>query len=71
VTVTTEAKERDSYLTTEEVAALTHTNIDTVRYWRHKGDGPKGFKVGRRVLYSANEVHDWLASMRAGAAAAP
>jgi hypothetical protein len=27
-----------------------------VRYWRHIGYGPKGVKVGRRVLYSEAEL---------------
>ena len=32
----------------------------TVRYWRHIGYGPKGRKIGRRVLYEASEVQAWL-----------
>ncbi|MFJ5893828.1 helix-turn-helix domain-containing protein [Streptomyces californicus] len=44
------------YLTTAEVAARYRTAASTVRYWRHIGYGPKGVKVGRRILYSPAEI---------------
>ncbi|MFG2390940.1 helix-turn-helix domain-containing protein [Streptomyces lavendulae] len=44
------------YLTTAEVAERYRTAESTVRYWRHKGYGPRGMKVGRRVLYSEAEL---------------
>lgn len=46
----------DRYLTTAEVAERYRTADSTVRYWRHIGYGPKGMKVGRRVLYSEAEL---------------
>lgn len=46
----------DAYLTTEDVAARYRTAPSTIRYWRHIGYGPKGIKVGRRVLYSPTEI---------------
>lgn len=59
------------YLVTAEVAELTRTPIETVRYWRHVGKGPKSFKVGRRVLYAIEDVESWLADAKAGAEPAP
>jgi hypothetical protein len=53
------------YLTTEEFADLARTNAQTVRYWRHVGHGPSGFKLGRRVLYDADEVRAWIDGVRA------
>lgn len=47
-------------MTTNEVAALLRTSPATVRYWRHIGTGPAGFKLGRRVLYDARAVQRWL-----------
>lgn len=44
------------YLTTAEVAARYRTVDATVRYWRMIGYGPKGVKVGRRVLYPLAEI---------------
>lgn len=52
------------YLTTEEVAAMLRTPLETVRYWRHAGKGPKSFKVGRRVLYAAEDVDAFIAQAR-------
>ncbi|MEE4543507.1 helix-turn-helix domain-containing protein [Streptomyces sp. V4-01] len=46
----------DRYLTTAEVAQRYRTADSTVRYWRHIGYGPKGVKIGRRVLYSEAEL---------------
>jgi DNA-binding transcriptional MerR regulator len=47
------------YLTTQEVAAMFRTSPETVRYWRHIGYGPPSFKVGRRVLYEAEQIEQW------------
>ncbi|MEV6646029.1 helix-turn-helix domain-containing protein [Amycolatopsis sp. NPDC051371] len=44
------------YLTTGEVAARYRTVDATVRYWRMTGYGPRGVKVGRRVLYPLAEI---------------
>ncbi|MET9479845.1 helix-turn-helix domain-containing protein [Streptomyces sp. NPDC006638] len=44
------------YLTTADLAARYRTAASTVRYWRHIGYGPKGVKVGRRVLYATTEI---------------
>lgn len=49
--------EPTEFLTTEEVAARYRTSPATVRWWRQLGTyGPKGIKVGRRVLYSQAEI---------------
>ena len=51
-------------LTVEEVAAQLRVPAATVRYWRHRGVGPKSFKVGRRVLFEAADVAEWLAARK-------
>jgi predicted DNA-binding transcriptional regulator AlpA len=53
------------YLITQEVAELCRTSPETVRFWRHIGKGPRSFKVGRRVLYPADEVERWLSDLLA------
>ncbi|MGY4642805.1 helix-turn-helix domain-containing protein [Cellulomonas sp. URHB0016] len=53
-------------MTTAEVAEQLHTPVETVRYWRHIGKGPKSFKVGRRVLYAVDDWEAWLEDVRAG-----
>lgn len=56
-----------TYMTTAEVAELTRTSPETVRYWRHIGKGPRSFKVGRRRLYDTADVHSWLERAKADA----
>ncbi len=38
-------------LTLEETATALRTPVATLRYWRHLGIGPNGFRLGRRVVY--------------------
>lgn len=52
------------YLTTDEVAEMLRTPKETVRYWRHIHQGPKSFKVGRRVLYAVEDVEAFIAEAR-------
>lgn len=44
------------FLTMAEVVERYRTKEATVRYWRHTGYGPKGVKVGARVLYPRTEI---------------
>ena len=55
-------------LITAEVAELGRAPIETVRYWRHVGKGPKSFKVGRRVLYAIEDVEAWIAQAKVNSA---
>jgi len=57
------------YLTISEVAELVRAPLETVRYWRHIGKGPKSFKVGRRVLYAVEDVDAWIAQAKVNTAA--
>jgi Helix-turn-helix domain len=50
----------DPWLTTKQVAdRYPHTSESTVRYWRHMGTGPRGVKIGRKVLYRLSAVLAW------------
>ncbi|MDR1185954.1 MAG: helix-turn-helix domain-containing protein [Bifidobacteriaceae bacterium] len=53
-------------MTTKEVAELCRTSQETVRYWRHVGKGPRGFKLGRKVLYRRRDVEAWLGDQYQG-----
>jgi hypothetical protein len=48
------------FLTLPEVAKHYRTTVAVVRYWRHTRYGPRGVKVGARVLYPRTEIdrHD-------------
>lgn len=52
-------------MTTAEVARTVRTVPGTVRYWRHIGQGPASFRVGRRVLYARRDVEKWIRELRA------
>lgn len=45
-----------AYLTLGEVAERYRTPVATVRYWRVLGYGPRGVKVGTKVLYPIAEI---------------
>jgi predicted DNA-binding transcriptional regulator AlpA len=43
-----------------EVAELTGLPVNTLRFWRHQGTGPKSVKLGRRVVYRERDVVAWI-----------
>ena len=47
-------------LTITEAADLLRAPVATLRYWRHLGIGPAGFRLGRRVLYRRDDLHAWV-----------
>lgn len=47
-------------VTTEELAETLRVPKYTVDYWRSRGIGPRGIKVGKRVLYRWTDVEAWL-----------
>lgn len=48
-------------LDTTRAAELCGVAPATLRYWRHRGIGPKGFTVGRKaVRYRREDVETWL-----------
>jgi hypothetical protein len=49
------------------VSERTGVPINTPRYWRHLGLGPKAFKLGRRVMYAVDDVEAWIDQARNGA----
>jgi hypothetical protein len=53
-------KSDDALLTIAEVAAIVRAPVATLRYWRHLGNGPHSFKVGRGVRYWRSDVMTWL-----------
>ena len=50
----------DDLLTLAETAAIVRVPEATLRYWRHLGEGPHSFRIGRTVRYWRSEVYAWL-----------
>lgn len=36
--------------------------LNTLYRWRYRGEGPKGYRVGRHVRYRRADVEAWLAT---------
>jgi len=54
-------------LTTAEAAEVLHSPVATLRWWRHKGMGPKSFRMGqRKVMYRLSDVEAWLDTQYSG-----
>jgi predicted DNA-binding transcriptional regulator AlpA len=50
----------------EEVSEECRLPVETLRYYRYVGaGGPKGYKIGRRVVYDRADVKSWLAAQKA------
>ena len=50
------------FLRTAEVSARTGLKVSTLRWWRHVGEGPPSFKLGRKnVVYPFAELERWIA----------
>ncbi|KRB73049.1 hypothetical protein ASE01_19940 [Nocardioides sp. Root190] len=43
-----------------EVSERTGVPLETLRYWRKQGRGPKAARIGRRVVYRAADVETWI-----------
>lgn len=56
----------DDLLLLPEVAQITRKSVDTLRWLRHKGEGPEGFLMGRRVVYRRSAVVAWIARQERG-----
>jgi excisionase family DNA binding protein len=50
----------DRLLTVEELADYLGVPIATLYQWRHRGEGPPGFRVGRYIRYQRTDVEQWI-----------
>ncbi len=46
------------------VSERTGVPLNTLRWYRHNGVGPKSFKLGRRVMYAVEDVEQWIEQAR-------
>ncbi len=50
----------DLLLSPAELADYLGVPVQTVYQWRHRGEGPPGYRVGRHVRYRWSDVQAWL-----------
>lgn len=43
-----------------ELSEMLGIPIETLYGWRHRGEGPAGYRVGRHVRYRRTIVEAWL-----------
>ena len=49
-----------SLLTMREVSVRLRVPLATLQQWRKVGYGPRGEKIGRRVMYLESDVAAWV-----------
>lgn len=47
-------------LTVAELAAYLGVPVSTIHFWRGRKQGPPAVKVGRRLIFRAEDVAAWL-----------
>src|SRR5690606_15901439 len=53
-------EQRARLLTVQELADYLGVPVATLYQWRHRREGPPGFRVGRRVRYRWSDVQEWI-----------
>lgn len=53
-------------MTTTQVEAYTNIPAATLRWWRHRGEGPASYVLGgRKVVYDLADLDAWLDAQKA------
>jgi DNA-binding transcriptional MerR regulator len=58
--MTDQSESRTRLLTITEAAEIARAPVATLRYWRHLGVGPRSFRLGRHVVYRADDLDAWI-----------
>lgn len=43
-------------------------SLDTLRYWRYQGTGPRSYRLGRHTFYDVADLDAWVAQQKAATA---
>lgn len=47
-------------MTLTELSEFLGVPVATLYQWRHRGEGPPGYRLGRHVRYRRSVVESWL-----------
>lgn len=50
----------DLFLSPRELAEYLGIPVATLYQWRHRGEGPRGFRIGKHVRYRLIDVDEWI-----------
>jgi excisionase family DNA binding protein len=53
-------KSIERLMTLPELSEMLGVPIETLYGWRHRGEGPVGYRIGRHVRYRRSAVEEWL-----------
>jgi excisionase family DNA binding protein len=53
-------KSIERLMTLPELSEMLGVPIETLYGWRHRGEGPGGYRIGRHVRYRRAAVEEWL-----------
>lgn len=53
-------KSIERLMTLPELSEMLRVPIETLYGWRHRGEGPVGYRIGRHVRYRRSAVEEWL-----------
>ena len=60
----------EDFLTLPEVAAILKVPVNTLRWWRQRGDGPAFFKIGRHLVTTIGDLRLWIEEQKRGTTSA-
>lgn len=50
----------DQLLSTRDLGVYLDVPVTTLYAWRHRGEGPPAFRVGRHLRYRRVDVEEWI-----------
>jgi len=53
-------KRLDDLLSPQDLAGYLDVPVATVYAWRHRRQGPPGFRVGRHLRFRRSDVERWI-----------
>lgn len=60
----------EDFLTLSEVAAILRVPVNTLRWWRQRGTGPRLFKIGRHLVTTIGDLRGWIEEQKQDASPA-
>ncbi len=53
-------------MTPDELAEYLGVPLRTLYAWRYRGEGPRGYKIGKHIRYRQSDIKVWLEEQASG-----
>lgn len=60
----------EKYLNPEKTSRYIGAAVQTLARWRFEGEGPPFIRVGRKIMYAADDLDEWMAARRVSSTSA-